>query len=355
MDNDKSLSCNFKLTMRPILILAICILNHLAFAQPVTRIAFGSCSRQSSEEQLWNEVASLKPDLWIWGGDNIYADTHNMQVMKAKYDQQKNRPAYQKLLTTCPITGTWDDHDYGINDGGKFYTKKQESKELALEFLGTPARHPVRQHDGLYYSYTLGNAPRDILILNLDTRWFRDTLYKEYYFDSTANRKRYRYLINETGDILGEAQWTWLENELKKSKAALIIINSSIQVIAEDHDFEKWSNFPAARQRLFRLLQQFPDKRALIISGDRHLAEISKTELPGLPYPLYDITSSGLTHTWSEAWKETNLHRVDKLVMEKNFGLLEIYWEKTAPRIRVSIRGKDNTVFLTHEFELVLK
>jgi len=341
--------------MRPTLILAFCIINHLVSAQPVTRIAFGSCSRQSSEEQLWNEVALLKPDLWIWGGDNIYGDTHDMQVMKTKYDRQKNRPSYQRLLATCPVTGTWDDHDYGINDGGRYYSRKQESKELALEFLNIPARHPVREHEGLYYSYVLGKAPRDILILNLDTRWFRDTVYKEFYFDSTANRKRYRFLVNETGDILGEAQWQWLTNELKNNKAALVIINSSIQVISEEHDFEKWSNFPAARQRLFRLLQQFPDKRVLIISGDRHIAEISKIELPGLPYPLYDITSSGLTHTWSEAWNEANRHRVDKLVMEKNFGLLEILWAKSAPRIRASIRGKDNVVFLTHEFRLSLK
>lgn len=320
----------------------------------VTRIAFGSCSRQSSEDQMWDEIVALKPDLWIWGGDNIYGDTHDMNVLKAKYDQQKNRPAYQRLLATCPVTGTWDDHDYGINDGGKFYSRKQESKELALDFLEIPVHHPVRHREGLYYSYTLGKAPRDILILNLDTRWFRDTIYKEFYFDSTTNRRRYRYLPNPEGDILGEAQWEWLENEFKKSRAALIIINSSIQVLSDEHDFEKWSNFPAARQRLFRLLQRFPDKRVLIISGDRHIAEISRLDLPGLKYPLYDITSSGLTHTWSEAWIEKNPYRIGELVMQKNFALLEIFWEKPAPRIHVSIHGKDRAVFLTHEFRLVL-
>ena len=324
----------------------------VAYAQPAVRIAFGSCSRQSSEEQLWEEVCRLKPDLWIWGGDNIYGDTHDMQVLKKKYHEQKSRPSYQKLLQTCPVTGTWDDHDYGINDGGKFYSRKEESKALALDFLGLPASHTVHTHEGLYHSYTLGNIPHQVLVLNLDTRWFRDTLHREQYFDSVTNRNRYRYLLNKQGDILGEAQWKWLEEEISKSSAALIIINSSIQVIAEEHDFEKWSNFPLARQRLFALLQKYPHKRVLIISGDRHIAEISKIQLPGLPYPLYDITSSGLTHTWTEAWHETNKHRMGPLIAEKNFALLEVFSEKQVLRIGVTIFGKDLKVFLKHEFEL---
>lgn len=338
--------------MQKTLFITLIFFCYLHLPAQVTRIAFGSCSRQSSEEQLWEEIVRLKPDLWIWGGDNIYGDTHDMDVMRKKYEQQKNRPSYQQLLKTCPVTGTWDDHDYGINDGGKYYSRKNESKELALAFLDIPATHPVRKRDGLYYSFTLGKAPRDILILNLDTRWFRDTIYKAFYFDSIANRRRYRYLPNDSGDMLGETQWKWLEDEIKKSKAALIIINSSIQVIAEEHDFEKWANLPRARQRLFNLIQKYADKRILIISGDRHIAEISKIELPGLPYPLYDITSSGLTHTWTEAWNERNRHRVGELIMQKNFGLLEVVWDRPSPLIRIKIYGKDNAVYLQREFRL---
>jgi alkaline phosphatase D len=318
-------------------------------AQQVLRIAFGSCSRQSSEEQMWDEVTRLKPHLWIWGGDNIYGDTHDMHILEAKYRQQKSRPAYQQLLQTCPITGTWDDHDYGINDGGKYFSRKRESKALALAFLDIPPDHPVRNRDGLYYSYTLGRAPHHVLVLNLDTRWFRDTLYKALYYDTTAGRNAYRYLPNPDGDILGEAQWAWLEDELKQTQTGLIIINSSIQVIAEDHPFEKWANFPRARQRLFALLQKYSQRRVLFISGDRHIAEISAISLPGLPYQLYDITSSGLTHTWNEARNEPNRHRIGNLVVEKNFGLLEVSWRDNKPTILVSIRGYNNQQYLQHE------
>src|SRR5688572_17679026 len=79
-------------------------------------IAFGSCSHEDDSTQLWDDIAARKPDLWIWMGDNIYGDTHDMSLLKKKYDIQKARPDYQRLLKTCPVIGTWDDHDYGIND-----------------------------------------------------------------------------------------------------------------------------------------------------------------------------------------------------------------------------------------------
>lgn len=332
--------------MRSLTVLALLLQIKQLHGQPIIKIAFGSCSRQNSTEQLWNEVVNLKPDLWMWGGDNVYADTHDMQVMKAKYDQQKNNPGYQKLLATCPVTGTWDDHDYGINDGGKFYTKKQESKALMVDFIGFSKDNSIHNHDGVYNSHTLKKGNLHIKIINLDTRWFRDTIYKEYYFDSTANRRRYTYTTNDAGDILGKEQWNWLENELKTSNAALNIINSSIQVISSEHNFEKWANLPDARKRLIDLLKKYPNKKVLFISGDRHIAEISKMDVQGLPYPLYDITSSGLTHTWTEAWNEQNQYRVGELIMKKNFGVLEISLQAGKIEVIVSIQGKDNEVFI---------
>lgn len=346
MINPANLYCHPEITMRTLTLFILFFQASTLLAQSILKIAFGSCSNQNAPEQLWSEIVSLKPDLWIWGGDNIYADTHDMQVMNAKYDQQKNNAGYQKLISACPVTGTWDDHDYGINDGGKFYTKKQESKALMMDFIGFPKDHSIRNHDGVYNTHTLNKNNLSIKIINLDTRWFRDTVYKEYYFDSTANRKRYRYMVNPTGDILGEAQWQWLERELKTSSANLNIINSSIQVISDEHNFEKWANFPAARKRLFELLKKYPDKKVLIISGDRHIAEISKMDIPGLPYSLYDVTSSGLTHTWTEAWGEANTYRIGELIMKKNFGIIEIKQTSGKIDVNAAIRGKNNEVLL---------
>lgn len=310
------------------------VLLSIAGFKPVSgqRIAFGSCSRHNMENQLWSEVNNTKPGFWIWAGDNIYADTHDMVKMRAMYAQQKNRPEYQKLRQSSIIYGTWDDHDYGVNDGGKFYAKKEESKALLLDFLDVPSDAEVRKHAGVYQSYYGGSDNRKVKFILLDTRSFRDTL-------NPSVQKGKRYEINSDGDILGDEQWIWLENELKNSDAAVNIIVSSIQFIANDHGFEKWGNFPRARQRMVDLLTRVKPSFTFFISGDRHIAEVSKISIQGLSYPLYDVTSSGLTHTWSVIGTEVNQARVGSLIVERNFGLIDINWKKNKPLVTIRIVG----------------
>jgi alkaline phosphatase D len=309
-------------------------------------IAFGSCSRQNIANQRWNEILQHQPAVWIWLGDNIYGDTHDMQVMKDKYEQQKAYPGYQALLnSSTEIIGIWDDHDYGVNDGGKHYSRKENSKRLALEFLEVDKNNPVWEHCGLYQSYQYNFENYSVKVILPDTRYFRDTIYRD-----PVTRA---YLPNETGDILGEEQWNWLEKELSTSDADLNIVGSSIQVIPEEHRYEKWANFPVARKRLFDLLVKYPDKKVILLSGDRHIAEVSRIDLEGLPYPLYDFTSSGLTHSWREAAVEPNRHRVSDFIVGLNFGLILV--EKKAGgklNVRFEIRGENDVLLDEYSAEL---
>jgi alkaline phosphatase D len=308
-----------------------------------TIIAFGSCSRQNISNQRWDVVSKHDPDLWIWLGDNIYGDTHDMNVMARKYDLQKEHPGYQQLLgSNTQIIGTWDDHDYGINDGGKHYTMKDESKKLFMDFLDIPDDHPITEHEGVYQSYDYRFHQHLLKIILLDTRYFRDTVYRDL-----ASRA---YKPNIEGDILGEPQWQWLEKELFSSNADLILIGSSIQVIPEEHIYEKWANFPSARNKLLELLGRYPDKRVVLLSGDRHIAEISEMKLDYLNYPLYDFTSSGLTHTWNSENIEANRYRVSDFIIQLNFGLIIIDWNtKNNHSIIFQIRGENDQ--LLYEFK----
>jgi alkaline phosphatase D len=324
-----------------------------AFPQQTFRIAFGSCSDETKEEQLWADISKTEPTIWIWGGDNIYGDTTNLEVLKNKYDLQKNRRDYRKLISQCAVTGTWDDHDYGVNDGGKHFSIKPHSKMLAADFLGFSKLNPVWKHEGLYNSTLIKEGQYSIKIINLDTRYFRDTIYKEHYIDTLRHKKVYRYLPNATGDMLGEAQWKWLEDELSNSGAVVNIINSSIQVIAAEHRFEKWANLPASQKRLFKLLAMYPDKKVIIISGDRHIAELSRQTVPGINYPLYDFTCSGLTHTWSETRDEKNPYRVGELIVQRNFGLIELMvHDNNHLSVTFSVMGKGGAVYQTFKTEL---
>ncbi|MBL7851076.1 MAG: alkaline phosphatase family protein [Cyclobacteriaceae bacterium] len=316
----------------------------VACGQPpvLTRIAFGSCSNEELHDEMWTDIAAQKPGLCILLGDNIYGDTHDMTWMRAQYDQQKNLPGYQLLLKTCPVIGTWDDHDYGQNDGGKYYPKKKESKEEFMRFFDIAPDDPIRSHEGVYSSHTYGPKGKRVKVILLDTRYFRDTTVR------SPQRGR-RYEPNPDGDVLGEGQWAWFENEIRNSEADVHLIGSSIQFIAAEHGYEKWANFPKARQRMLDLLVKHKPRNVLFLSGDRHIAEISRMEVPGLGQPLYDFTSSGLTHTWNVNAgmppTESNRYRVSRFIIQKNFGLVEIDWSGSQPVIRMEIRGKSNALW----------
>ena len=311
----------------------------------VTTLVFGSCSQQESDTQLWEEINAEHPQVWIWGGDNIYGDSPILDTLQRKYATQKNRPAYQQLLNNTIITGTWDDHDYGVNDGGKLFTAKKITQQAFLDFMNVSKDDPRRNQEGVYSALEIGAGDRKVKIINLDTRYHRDTLIREYYIDSVSQRKKYNAIPNTEGDVLGEAQWSWLEKELTNSTADVTIINSSIQVLSEEHPFEKWANFPVARERLFDLIIKSKAKGVLLISGDRHIAEFSKINLEGIPYAVYDFTSSGLTHTYADGGTEINKHRVGNVITQLNYGLIKINWEDTRAAVTLRIKGKDGVTY----------
>ena len=302
----------------------------------LTTIAFGSCSDQKRPQPLWDDIVAQKPDLWIWLGDNIYGDSENMDTLRAKYARQKSNPVYQQLRQSTPVIGVWDDHDYGVNDGGKEYPMRVASQQVMLDFLDVPAESPLRTRQGGYSAHSYGPKGQRVKVILLDGRYFRDPLKK----DGKAN------VPDPTGDVLGEAQWQWLEKELTNSDADLHVIGSGIQVLPEEHVYEKWANFPTARQRLLDLLGKTKPKGAMLISGDRHMAEVSRVAVPGLGYPLFDITSSGLTHV-SPPHEEPNRHRVGNIVSKLNYGLITIDWSHPRPVATVRINGDDQATYLT--------
>jgi alkaline phosphatase D len=277
----------------------------------------------------------------VWLGDNVYADTYDMQQMAEIYQQQKDNPEYLAFTAQVPVIGIWDDHDYGMNDAGKYYPKKDSSKMLMMDFLEVPEENPRRQRQGAYASYTYDLADKIIKVILLDTRYFRDSLRK-------SEIKGRRYEPKDTGTILGEQQWLWLADELKNA-GNVNIIGTSIQVLSQEHGWEKWYNFPHERTRLFDLIAESGAPKVFFITGDRHIAEISKMQAKGVDYPLFDVTSSGLTHTWGHAEKEPNRHRVDSLVARLNYGLIKISDQDNDLKVEVDIRGEEDALYLQQQ------
>lgn len=279
----------------------------------IFKIAYGSCNKQYKAQPLWKDIIAEQANLWIWLGDNIYANTNDEAVFEEKYAIQNSNKDYQQLKATTPIIGTWDDHDYGTNDGDKTFnaSAKKISKRKALAFLGVPKDKPVWLRDGLYQSYEYNFNKLEIRVILLDTRYFKEPIVKG------ANG----YEPDEKADLLGEDQWKWLEGELAETEDILIIGNGT-QILPEDHRFEKWANYPSSRNRFLDLLEKETTKKIVLLSGDRHIGEISKLTLSNKT--IYEVTSSGLTHSYETVGNETNRHRVGNITSTLNYGLIEI-------------------------------
>lgn len=311
-------------------------------APQIIKIAFGSCGHEDEPQPVLSLAADKKPDAFIFLGDNIYGDTYNMDTLENKYKRWMAQSDFKKLESSTKIFATWDDHDFGSNDDGKYYPFKKESKELLLKYFKEPAESERRKHDGIYHTEYIKAGDKTIQLLLLDVRTFRNNLLP---YDTAAKlpRKKYFYGLDyiphtsEDSTLLGAEQWKWLEGELSKP-ADLRLVCSGSQFSIEYNGYEAWANFPHEQKKMLELIKKTKANGLMFLTGDVHYGEISKLEVPGL-YPIYDITSSGITSTWDFA--TLNKNRIEGPVMDNHFGLLTVTWEND-PVIKMEIIDKFN-------------
>ena len=330
---------------------------------PLTRIAFGSCAKQDKPQPIWDAVVELKPQLFVFLGDNIYGDSIDMEVLRTKYSMLADQPGFQRLKQCCPVVGTWDDHDFGADDAGADYPMKRESQQVFLDFFEVSKNDPRRQQEGVYSSSLFGPAGKRVQLILLDTRYFRSPLIRGYKPGEPGEGYRGIYVPNTDpkSTILGETQWRWLEEQLKVP-AELRIIGSSIQLIANEHGSEIWDNFPHERVRFLKLLRDTKANGVVVLSGDRHLAEISRIPTNtenSIGYPLFDITSSSLNAPSGNFTKagirfanQVNSHRVGLQYFDTNFGSILIDWEQPDPVVRLQVRDEKGDVVLQQRVSL---
>lgn len=317
------------------------------------RIAFGSCAKESRKQPVWDAVVDANPELFVFLGDNVYGDTEDMAVLAGKYAKLAAQPGFRKLKRQAGIVATWDDHDYGADDVGREYPMKRESKKLFLDFFGEPAESPRRLRDGgIYASYIFGPPGRQVQILLLDCRWDRtEVLFvdeKEKARRRAENRGYRKANPDPAARMLGDDQWVWLEAELSKP-AELRIVGTSTPFAMEFTGTETWANFPLEKERMIRLIERTRAQGVVFVSGDTHWCEISK-KTDGVPYPIWDITSSGLNRAARRI--RVNRYRIGEAVARHNFGLLTIDWDGPKPVVHAETRGIDGKTIHAQTIDL---
>jgi alkaline phosphatase D len=304
-----------------------CASRRISESPTLTRIAFGSCINPATHPML-DRTLTLPFDLFVLLGDNIYADTTNMMVMAEKYRVRKESTFFQALRKKAPLLATWDDHDFGWNDAGSNYAQRVESQKLFLDFLDEPSNSPRRQREGIYDARVFGPAGKRVQVILLDTRYFRSALATG---QNNIQPSGGKYIPHPDPNVtmLGEAQWAWLEEQLRVP-AEVRVIASSIQFLSEFSGAEAWANLPREKQRMLDLLHATRANGVVFISGDRHWAELSRLDRPG-DYPLYDLTASALTEPHNRGTPTPNRLRDGPTYHDVNVGMLTIDWSEAKP------------------------
>jgi len=285
-------------------------------AQPIRRIAFGSCLHQNRPQPIWKPVLARQPDLFIFLGDNVYADTRDPETLRAAYGALDKQPGFKQLQEEVPhILATWDDHDFGEDDAGADYPMKQQSRDIFLDFWHIPSTSERRRREGIYGSETYGPPGQRVQVILLDLRTFKTK-----------------------DQLMGSEQWDWFNKQLQVP-ADLRLVVSSIQVLPEQHPWEKWATHPEERKRLIDRLRDPALGRVILLSGDRHLGEISSDGT------LFELTASGMNTAPGGSDAEPNRYRMHAKPFRKHhFGYLEILWGTTGPRVRLQLIDSSGVV-----------
>jgi len=305
-------------------------------------VAFGSCSNQRFDLSIFDTIVTHQPDVFLFLGDNVYLDTHNKDTMCVRYDSLLSNRSFRNLQDQTEIWAIWDDHDYGWNDAGKTYPEKELTKVLLLDAFDEPPTSCRWKRSGIYGTKLIQLEGLRIQFILLDTRTFRDSLcsfndlpYPKSYFPYWPE---YSPCPDSTRTLLGSEQWYWLEQKLSEP-ADFRFICSSIQFGHAFNGYESWNNFPWEKVKMAQLIQSKQANGVVFISGDVHYGEISKDTLQ-IGYPLYDVTSSGLSSTWHSP--APNQNRMGQAVMENNFGLLR--FSAKEKKVRIELLDKSNAV-----------
>lgn len=237
------------------------------------------------QKKLWKKVITEMEDLdyLILNGDNVYVDSFDFYKKKESpksSDQiwQRYVDSFRRIeLFRSPVLvaslSTWDDHDFGQNDGNSSWKYKDEAKSIFKAFFGA---------DDITGSYKNKMGVASILnayghkLIFLDNRSFRKT---------SGSKARYSHW--------GMAQEKWMLKELSmNANTPSIIFNggqffgaySPKESLENDHpnNLKSWTNE----------IQKKNKSAFFLVSGDTHFTEAMKLEKSLFGFDTYEITAS---------------------------------------------------------------
>lgn len=304
--------------------------------QEILTLGFGSCLHQDRSMAILKTIEKKELDLFMFIGDNVYGDQEDGELDKLirTYKQQYNN--LENFLKNVSTEFIWDDHDFGINDGGSNYRYKDRAKELFLETWKIPSNDPRRLRDGLYFDKMIKKNGLKVHLIFLDNRSFKSEWKLTDEFNKEG-KERYVKDFDPQKTLLGKKQWQWLKDKLNEDSDIKIIL-SSLQILSLGHGWESWDKLPLERERLFNLIDESDVSNLFILSGDRHRGGFYRFKTND-NNDIYEFTSSSLNLPIPFNTEEKGPLRIGSTYRKANFGVVRIFEDKVVMEL-TSNKGK---------------
>lgn len=309
---------------------------NLYSTQEILTLGFGSCLHQDRSMAILKTIEKKELDLFMFIGDNVYGDQKDGELDKLirTYKQQYNN--LENFLKNVSTEFIWDDHDFGLNDGGSDYRYKDRAKELFLETWKIPSQDPRRLRDGLYFDKMIEKNGLKVHLIFLDNRTFKSEWKLTDEFNKEG-KERYVKDFDPDKTLLGKKQWQWLKDKLNEDSNIKIIL-SSLQILSLGHGWESWDKLPLERERLFNLIDESNLSNLFIFSGDRHRGGFYSFKTDD-NNDIYEFTSSSLNLPIPFNTEEKGPLRIGSTYRKANFGVVRIFEDKVVMEL-TSNKGK---------------
>lgn len=317
------------------------------YAKAPTRIAFGSDANQDEPQPIWKAIIAADPGLFILAGGAIQL---NGNTFPEAYKKLSEIPEYREARQKIPFMATWDDGDFGTPNGGADAATRPQARKEFLAYWPY-VKDSILDHDGVYHAKMIGGLVTGkrrkkvtgptLQVIMLDTRSFRTALKK-----SDDGNRKFNTSTEKSATLLGESQWEWLEDQLKKPAQFRLVV-TPVPLLTTEATDESWALYPQERERFFNLLRKTHVHDLAILSGNRRVGGISKLDVKGWGN-LTEVTASPLNHPSDANTKDTAFFGAS--TNRENFGLVTIDWH--AKRVKLELRGTDQKLIQATDLHL---
>jgi alkaline phosphatase D len=253
----------------------------------------GRCRDPQRGYPIFESMARLVPDFFLFVGDTIYADSRcpsppnvpganfhasTLKGFRAKHRYSRADPVLQRFFRTTSVYAIWDDHEVKNDFAGPIEPLMPIGRQAFFDYW--PILPPQDDPTRLYRSFRWGKLAEVVI---LDTRQYRSP-----HIEPDGPSKT----------MLGNAQKDWLVDRVVKSDAVWKILVSSVTLSYPTGEGWAWGlkgpGYESELRSILEKLKQGGVKNLVWLSADIHHAQVIRYA-PWPDFSMYEFTAGPLS------------------------------------------------------------